>query len=117
MASSADLRKRKQPIPRIADNEVLGPFRIIVVKHVPFFVCDANRQKITANLIKWLMGNYVNFDPKDIEKAIEFLFKRDHEIFLLLLSGKIKVGEFGPIFVLLAQLTKNCSPLLDKKRR
>ena len=45
------------------------------------------------------MGNYVNFDPKDIEKAIEFLFERDHEIFLLLLSGEIKVGEFGPIFV------------------
>ena len=97
--ASADMKKRKQPIPRIADNEVLGPFRIIVVNHVPYFVSDVNRQKITANLIKWLMGNSVNFEPKDIQKAIDFLFKRDHEIFLLLLSGEVEVGKFGPIFV------------------
>ena len=34
--------KRKQPIPRIEDKEVLGQFPIIIVKHVPYFVSDAN---------------------------------------------------------------------------
>merc|ERR1712004_3702 len=86
--------KRKQPIPRIEDKEVLGPFPIIVT-YVPYFVCDANLQKITLNLINWLMGNNVNIDAKDIQKAIDFLFERDHKVFLLLLSGEIKVGEFG----------------------
>ena len=96
--ASRDPIKRKQPIPRIEDKEVLGPFPIIVT-YVPFFVSDANLQKITAHLINWLMGNNVNIDPKEIQKAIDFLFERDHEIFLLLLQGKITVKDFGPIFV------------------
>ena len=94
MASRDPPNKRKQPILRIEDKEVLGPFPIIVVKHVPYFVCDANLQKITVNLINWLMGNNVNIDAKEIQKAIDFLFERDHKVFLLLLSGDIKVGEF-----------------------
>ena len=95
--ASRDLIKRKQPIPRIEDKEVLGPFPIIVT-YVPFFVSDANLQKITAHLINWLMGNNVNIDPKETQKVIDFLFERDHKAFLLLLSGEIKVEEFGPIF-------------------
>ena len=95
----ASNKKRKQPIPRIEDKEVLGPFPITIDMHVPYFVCDENRQKITVNLVKWLMGNNVNFDPGEIQKAIDFLFERDHEAFLLLLSGKIEVGDFGPVFV------------------
>ena len=91
--------KRKQPIPRIEDKEVLGPFSIIIAKHVPYFVSDENLQKITANLIGWLMGNNVNIDAKEIQKAIDFLFERDHQIFLKLLSEKIEVGKFGPVFV------------------
>ena len=73
--ASRNPNKRKTPIPRIEDKKVLGTFPIIVVKHEPFFVCDANLQKITVNLINWLMGNNVNIDPKDIKKAIDFLFK------------------------------------------
>ena len=96
--ASRDPNKRKQPIQRIEDKEVLGTFPIIVYQYVPFFVCDANLQKITAHLINWLMGNNVNIDPKEIQKAIDFLFERDHKTFLLLLSGEIKVEEFGPIF-------------------
>ena len=96
--ASRDPIKRKQPIPRIEDKEVLGPFPIIVT-YVPFFVSDANLQKITAHLINWLMGNNVNIDAKEIQNAIDFLFERDHKVFLLLLSGEIKVGEFGPIYV------------------
>ena len=93
------LMKRKQPIPRIEDREVLGSFPIIVEEHVPYFVTQENFQKVTLKLINWLMGNTVNFNPEDIQKAIDFLFERDHERFLLLLSGKIKVEEFGPIFL------------------
>ena len=59
--ASRDPIKRKQPIPRIEDKEVLGPFPIIVT-YVPFFVSDANLQKITVNLINWLMGNNVKID-------------------------------------------------------
>eukprot|EP00093_Oithona_nana_P007563 07563.XXX_9019_9240_1 [CDS] Oithona nana genome sequencing. len=73
--ASRDPNKRKQRIPRIEDKEVLGPFPIIVVKHESYFVCDANLQKITVNLINWLMGNNVNIDAKDIQKAIDFLFE------------------------------------------
>ena len=73
MASRAPPNKRKQPIPRIEDKDVLGPFPIIVA-YVPYFVCDANLQKITVNLINWLMGNNMNIDAKDIQKAIDFLF-------------------------------------------
>ena len=97
MASRDPPNKRKQPIPRIEDKEVLGPFPIIVA-YVPYFVCDANLQKITVNLINWLMGNNVSIDRKEVQKAIDFLFERDHKAFLLLLSGEIKVEEFGPIF-------------------
>ena len=95
--TSKSQKKRKQSIP-IEDNDVFGLFQIIVPNYVPYFVSEEIRQKITVNLIQWLMGNNVNYDPKDIHKAIDFLFERDHEAFLLLLSGKIKVGNFGPIF-------------------
>ena len=111
--ASRDPIKRKQPIPRIEDKEVLGPFPIIVT-YVPFFVSNANLQKITANLINWLMGNNVNIDRKEIQKAIDFLFERDHEIFLLLLQGKITVKDFGPIYVPMIFFTKIPDVLIPK---
>ena len=43
------------------------------------------------------MGN--NVVTMSDQEAIEYLFKRDHEDFLLLLDGKIKVGKFGPRFM------------------
>ena len=50
----ASNKKRKQPIPRIEDKEVLGPFPITIDMHVPYFVCDENlpclRSKIVAGL-------------------------------------------------------------------
>ena len=95
--ASRDPKNRKQPIPRIEDKEVLGPFSMIG-SYKPYFVCDANLQKITAHLINWLMGNNVKIDPKEIQRVTDFLFERDHKAFLLLLSGEIKVEEFGPIF-------------------
>ena len=101
--ASRNPNKRKQPIPRIEDKEVLGPFPIIVT-YVPFFVSDANLQKITAHLINWLMGNNVNIDRKEIQKAIDFLFERDHEIFLFLLQEKIT-----DVFDGLVWLWKDCS--------
>ena len=102
--ASRNPNKRKHPIPRIEDKEVLGPFPIIVVKHESYFVCDANLQKITVNLINWLMGNNANIDPKEIKKAIDFLFERDHEIFLFLLQEKIT-----DVFDGLVWLWKDCS--------
>ena len=53
----ASNKKRKQPIPRIEDKEVLGPFPITIDMHVPYFVCNENRQKITVNLVKWLTSH------------------------------------------------------------
>ena len=93
--------------------EVLGPFPIIVA-YVPYFVCDANLQKITVNLINWLMGNNVNIDAKEIQKAIDFLIERDHEIFLLLLQGKITVQDFGPIFVPIIFFTQTPDVLIPE---
>ena len=90
--------KRKHPVARIEDEEVIGPFPI-VAKFKEYFVCDGNREKITKNLIKWLMGNNVSFDPEQIKEAIDFLFARDHPVFLQLLEGKITIEEFVPIFV------------------
>merc|ERR1712062_19256 len=84
-------KKRKQPIPRIEDKEVLGSFPITIDMHVPYFVCDENRQKITVNLVKWLMGNNVNFDPGEIQKAIDFLFERDHEAFCCFYLVKLRL--------------------------
>ena len=43
------------------------------------------------------MGN--NVVAMSDQEAIEYLFKRDHEDFLLLLEGKIEVGKFGPRFM------------------
>ena len=71
--ASRNSNKRKTPIPRIEDKEVLGPFPIIVVKHVPYFVCDENLQKITVNLVNWLMGNHMNFDRKDIQNTTKIV--------------------------------------------
>ena len=90
--------KRKHPVARIEDEEVIGLFPI-VAKLKEYFVCDGNREKITKNLIKWLMGNNVSFDPEQIKEAIDFLFARDHPVFLQLLEGKITIEEFVPIFV------------------
>ena len=95
--ASRDPIKRKQPIPRIEDKDVLGPFPIIVA-YVPYFVCDANLQKITAHLINWLMGNNVSIDRKEVQKAIDFLFERDHKAFLLLLSGNPDETNIVPTF-------------------
>ena len=95
---ASNVSKRKQPVPRVEDKEVLGQFPIIV-SYEPYIVCDANREKITKNLIKWLMGNNVSFDPEQTQAAIDFLFARDHSVFLQLLEGKITIGEFDPIFV------------------
>ena len=95
---ASNVSKRKQPVPRVEDKEVLGQFPIIV-SYKPYLVCDANREKITKNLIKWLMGNNVSFDPEQTQAAIDFLFARDHSVFLQLLEGKITIDEFDPIFV------------------
>ena len=96
--ASRNPNKRKRPIPRIEDKTVLGQFPINVPKHEPYNVCLANLLKITLPLISWLMGNNENYQPKDIKDAIDFLFERDHQIFMKLLSGEIEVEKFGPIF-------------------
>ena len=44
-------------------------------------------------------GKHVSFDPEDVQKAIDFLFERDHIVFLHLLNGDINIEDFGPVFV------------------
>ena len=72
----------------------LGIFPIIT-KYEEYRVSDANRAKITTNVLKFLMGNEVSFEKHRKQEAMDYLFQRDHDKLLDLLNGKIKVGEFG----------------------
>ena len=101
------VRKKKKTIAKIDDFDILGIFPICVSsKIIPYYVCVANRETITKNFIKFLLGNNVEFESKSLQVAIDTLFERDHGYFLLLLNGEIEVGRFGPKFVPLVFFTK-----------
>ena len=93
-----DDQKKRESTPK--EKDVFGSFPIIVARKTrSYFVSFANILNITLPLMNWLMGNNVKYEPKDIEKAIDSLFERDHKRFLKLLSGDIEVGKFGAIFI------------------
>ena len=96
--SLAPPKKRRKVVRKIGDDEIFTILKISKSPQtIPYYVCEANREKITKNLIKFLMGN--NVVTVSDQEAIEFLFKRDQEDFLLLLNGKIEVGKFGSRFI------------------
>ena len=64
MMASRNLDNRKRPIPQIEGKTVLGPFTfiiVIIVKHVPYIVSDANLQKITVNFARQVTLNRTKF--------------------------------------------------------
>ena len=91
--STVPPKKKRKVIRKFDDNEILTILAIFKsIETIPFYVCEAYQEKITKNLIKFLMGNNVVITSD--QDAIDFLFKRDHGDFLLLL-----VGKFGPRFM------------------
>ena len=82
-------RKEKKVIPT---RHVLGYF-LMYPEYKPYIVSEANKAKITDPLINHLMGNTVELDKR--KEAIDYLFKRDHGKFQLLLKTTFKVGQFG----------------------
>ena len=102
------------PLPHIPDEEALGVFpihhnyktyvilnRIVKDRKTKKDVELKNKEKPREMLANLDMGNNYNIkamSDKDVVKAINFLFERDHNKFKCLLNGEIKVEDFGILF-------------------
>ena len=115
-ASGSPLLKRRKTVRRVDNDQVLCVLPILVLSQpIPYFVCEANRG-IIKRFITFLMGNNVEFDVEsELDKAIDYFFERDHEHFLLLWAGKIKVKDFGPRFVPLVFFSKTPDVLVPEE--
>lgn len=81
--------------PNIDANNVLGVFALLVT-YQPYFVSEANRNKIQS-LVTYLLGNTIKVSSET--EAIDALFLRDHEDFVKLLNKKITIEQFGSTFL------------------